>query len=155
MQSLDQADRQYALHPFTHLSNHQAQGPFLIERGEGVHVWDDKGNRLLEGMSGLWCASLGFSEQRLIDAAAKQFATLPYAHMFTHHSTQPAIELSKRLVEMAPEGIGKCFFVNSGSEAVDTAIKMVWYYNNALGRPNKKTIIARKNAYHGVTVAAG
>ena len=155
MQSLDQADRQYALHPFTHLSNHQSQGPFIIERGEGVHVWDDKGNRLLEGMSGLWCASLGFSEQRLIDAASKQFATLPYAHMFTHHSTQPAIELSQRLVSMAPEGIGKCFFVNSGSEAVDTAIKMVWYYNNALGRPQKKTIIARRNAYHGVTVAAG
>ncbi len=155
MQSLDQADRQYALHPFTHLSNHQSQGPFIIERGEGVHVWDDKGNRLLEGMSGLWCASLGFSEQRLIDAATRQFATLPYAHMFTHHSTQPAIELSQRLVNMAPEGIDKCFFVNSGSEAVDTAIKMVWYYNNALGRPQKKTIIARRNAYHGVTVAAG
>jgi len=75
--------------------------------------------------------------------------------MFTHHSTQPAIELSQRLVNMAPEGIDKCFFVNSGSEAVDTAIKMVWYYNNALGRPQKKTIIARRNAYHGVTVAAG
>lgn len=155
MQTLDQADRQYALHPFTHLSNHQKQGPFLIERGEGVYVWDDKGNRLLEGMSGLWCASLGFSEQRLVDAATRQFAALPYAHMFTHHSTAPAIELSRRLVEMAPDGIGKCFFVNSGSEAVDTAIKMVWYYNNALGRPNKKTIIARHRAYHGVTVAAG
>ena len=155
MNALADADRQFALHPFTHLSNHQSQGPFIVERGEGVYVWDDQGNRLLEGMSGLWCTSLGFSEHRLAAAAAKQFAELPYSHMFTHRSTPPAIELSQRLVELAPEGIGKCFFVNSGSEAVDTAVKMAWYYNNALGRPGKKTIIARHRAYHGVTVAAG
>ncbi|ASJ75610.1 aminotransferase [Granulosicoccus antarcticus] len=155
MHTLDEADRQFALHPFTNLSAHQKQGPLIIDRGEGVYVWDDQGNRLIEGMSGLWCAALGFSEQRLVDAAAKQFAALPYSHMFSHHSTAPAIELSKRLVQMAPEGIGKCFLVNSGSEAVDTAIKMAWYYNNALGRPGKKTIIARQRAYHGVTVAAG
>lgn len=155
MPSLSEIDQQFALHPFTHLSNHQAQGPFVIERGDGVYVWDDKGNRLLEGMSGLWCASLGFSEHRLAEAAARQFAELPYSHMFTHRSTKPAIELSQKLVELAPEGIGKCFFVNSGSEAVDTAVKMAWYYNNALGRTKKKTIIARHRAYHGVTVAAG
>ena len=155
MSSLHDADRQYALHPFTHLGNHQDQGPFIIERGDGVYVWDDQGNKLLEGMSGLWCASLGFSEQRLAAAAARQFAQLPYSHMFTHRSTPPAIELSRRLVELAPEGIGKCFFVNSGSEAVDAAIKMAWYYNNALGRTSKKTIIARHRAYHGITIAAG
>ena len=155
MTSLNEADRQFALHPFTNLSGHQADGPFIIEKGDGVYVWDDQGNRLLEGMAGLWCTSLGFNEQRLIDAAAKQFAQLPYSHMFTHRSTPPAIELSKRLVEMAPEGIGKAFFVNSGSEAVDTAVKMAWYYNNALGRTTKKTIIARLRGYHGVTVAAG
>jgi len=155
MNALPDSDKQFALHPFTNLSGHQSQGPFIIERGEGVYVWDDKGNRLLEGMSGLWCTSLGFSEHRLAAAAAKQFAELPYSHMFTHRSTPPAIELSQRLVELAPEGIGKCFFVNSGSEAVDTAIKMAWYYNNALGRTEKKTIIARHRAYHGVTVAAG
>lgn len=155
MSTLNQADRKYALHPFTNLSGHQADGPFIIEKGEGVYVWDDKGNRFLEGMAGLWCTSLGFNEQRLIDAAAKQFAQLPYSHMFTHRSTPPAIELSQRLVELAPEGIGKAFFVNSGSEAVDTAVKMAWYYSNALGRPEKKTIIARQRAYHGVTVAAG
>lgn len=155
MSSLSQADRQFAIHPFTHLSNHESRGPFIIERGEGVYVWDDQGNRLLEGMSGLWCTSLGFSEHRLADAAARQFAELPYSHMFTHRSTPPAIELSRKLVEIAPEGIGKCFFVNSGSEAVDTAIKMAWYYNNSLGRTKKKTIIARQRAYHGVTIAAG
>ncbi|MFK8078523.1 MAG: aminotransferase [Granulosicoccus sp.] len=155
MTSLNEADKQFALHPFTNLSGHQADGPFIIEKGDGVYVWDDQGNRLLEGMAGLWCTSLGFNEQRLIDAAAKQFAKLPYSHMFTHRSTPPAIELSKRLVQMAPEGIGKAFFVNSGSEAVDTAVKMAWYYNNALGRRTKKTIIARLRGYHGVTVAAG
>lgn len=155
MNTLNQADRQYALHPFTNLSGHQKDGPFIIEKGDGIYVWDDQGNRLLEGMAGLWCTSLGFSEQRLIEAAAKQFAQLPYSHMFSHRSTVPAIELSKRLVDMAPEGIGKAFFVNSGSEAVDTAVKMVWYYNNALNRPKKKTIIARLRAYHGVTVASG
>lgn len=155
MNNLEDADKQYALHPFTNLSNHQAQGPFVIEKGEGVYVWDNQGNKLLEGMSGLWCTSLGFSEQRLIDAATKQFASLPYSHMFTHRSTPPAIELSKKLVEIAPEGIGKVFFVNSGSEAIDAAIKMVWYYNNALGRTRKKTIISRQRAYHGTTIAGG
>ena len=155
MNTLNQADRQFALHPFTNLSAHQQDGPFIIEKGDGIYVWDDEGNRLLEGMAGLWCTSLGFSEQRLIDAATKQFAQLPFSHMFSHRSTVPAIELSQRLVEMAPEGIGKAFFVNSGSEAVDTAVKMAWYYNNAIDRPNKKTIIARQRAYHGVTVAAG
>ncbi|MFK7858457.1 MAG: aminotransferase [Granulosicoccus sp.] len=155
MSTLNQLDQQYVLHPFTHPSSHQDDGPFIIDRGEGIYVWDDQGNRLLEGMSGLWCTSLGFSEHRLAEAAARQFAQLPYSHMFTHRSTAPAIELSQRLVELAPEGIGKCFFVNSGSEAVDTAVKMAWYYNNSLGRPKKKTIIARHRAYHGVTVASG
>lgn len=155
MNSLDQADKQFVLHPFTNPSAHESAGPLIIERGDGIYLWDDKGNRLLEGMSGLWCTSLGFSEHRLAEAAAKQFAQLPYSHMFSHRSTPPAIELSQRLVELAPEGIGKCYFVNSGSEAVDTAVKMVWYYNNALGRTSKKTIIARHRAYHGVTVAAG
>jgi len=155
MNNLEDADKQFALHPFTHLSNHQKQGPFIIQKGEGIYVWDDQGNKLLEGMSGLWCTSLGFSEQRLIKAASEQFASLPYSHMFTHRSTPPAIELSKKLVELAPEGIGKAFFVNSGSEAVDAAIKMVWYYNNALGRTRKKTIISRQRAYHGITIAAG
>lgn len=155
MPTLSEIDQLYALHPFTDLSRHQEQGPFVIERGDGIYVWDDQGNRLIEGMSGLWCTSLGFSEHRLAEAAARQFAQLPYSHMFTHRSTKPAIELSQKLVELAPEGIGKCFFVNSGSEAVDTAVKMAWYYNNARGKPAKKTIIARQRSYHGVTVAAG
>ncbi len=153
--SLHERDKQYALHHFTNLSAHQENGPLIIERAEGVHVWDTDGNRLIEGMSGLWCAGLGYSEQRLIDAATKQLNALPYSHMFTHRSTPPAIELSEKLVQCSPDNISKAYLVNSGSEAVDTAIKMVWYYHNAIGKPNKKTLIARKRGYHGVTVAAG
>ncbi|MCB1757563.1 MAG: aminotransferase class III-fold pyridoxal phosphate-dependent enzyme, partial [Gammaproteobacteria bacterium] len=149
------ADRQYVLHPFTNLSAHQNSGPFIITRGEGIYVWDDQGNKLIEGMSGLWCTSLGFSEKRLVDAATRQLEILPFSHMFTHRATEPAIELSERLVKIAPEGIGRAFLVNSGSEAVDTALKMAWFYNNALGRTKKKKFISRKRAYHGVTIAAG
>ncbi|MBX2885374.1 MAG: aminotransferase class III-fold pyridoxal phosphate-dependent enzyme [Granulosicoccus sp.] len=155
MQELDSIDRQYTLHPFTNMAAHENDGAFIIDKGDGIHVWDDQGNQLIEGMSGLWCTALGFSEQRLIDAATRQFAQLPYSHMFSHRSTPPAIELSQKLVQMAPDGIARAFFVNSGSEAVDAAVKIAWYYNNALGRPHKKTIIARQRAYHGVTVAAG
>lgn len=151
--TLEQLDKDYTLHPYTNLAAHQDQGPFIITGGDGIHVIDDKGARYIEGMAGLWCAGLGFSESRLADAAAKQFAKLPYSHMFAHRSTEPAIVLSAMLAEIAPEGVNRAFFVNSGSEAVDTAIKLVSYYNNALGRPAKKKIIARQRAYHGITVA--
>jgi 4-aminobutyrate--pyruvate transaminase len=152
---MTKADRQFVLHPYTNLNQHQDSGPFTITRGEGIYVWDDQGNKFIEGMAGLWCTSLGFSEDRLIDAATAQFKKLPYSHLFTHRSTEPAIELSERLVDIAPEGIARAYLVNSGSEAVDTAIKMVWFYNNALERPRKKRIISRLRAYHGVTIAAG
>ncbi len=153
-QTLSQLDKDHALHPYTNLAAHQDQGPFIISGGDGVYVIDDSGNRYIEGMAGLWCAGLGFSEARLAAAAAEQFAKLPYSHMFAHRSTEPAIELSAALAEIAPEGVDRVFFVNSGSEAVDMAIKLVSYYNNAMGRPSKKRIIARQRAYHGVTVAA-
>ena len=153
--SLHESDKNYTLHHYTDLSAHQQKGPLIIDRAEGVYVYDSNGNRLLEGMSGLWCAGLGYSEQRLIDAANKQFKTLPYSHLFTHRSTPPAIQLSEKLVKHAPDNIAKAFLVNSGSEAVDAAIKMVWYYHNAIDKPLKKTIIARERGYHGVTVAAG
>jgi len=153
--SLAERDRRYSLHPYTHLKNHADIGPFLIERGEGIHVFDDAGQRYIEGVSGLWCTSLGFSEQRLVDAATRQMTDMPYTHLFTHRANVPAIELAEKLVQIAPEGIERAFFVNSGSEAVDTAIKFAWYYWNARGRASKKRFIARRRAYHGVTVAAG
>ncbi len=148
-------DVAYQLHPFTNLAVHEDKGPFIITRGEGIYVFDDDGNRYIEGLAGLWCTSLGFSEPRLVQAAKQQMETLPYSHTFTHRSTLPTIELAEKLISIAPDPLTKVYFVNSGSEAVDTAIKLVWYYNNALDRPEKKKIISRRRAYHGVTVAAG
>lgn len=142
------------LHPYTNLATHATQGPHIFNRGEGIYVFDDDGNRFIEGLSGLWCASLGFSEQRLVDAAAKQMQSLPFYHNFAHKAVEPAIELADYLVKRAPVPMSKVFFTNSGSEANDTQVKIVWYYNNILGRPEKKKIIARHGAYHGITVAA-
>jgi len=153
--SLADKDKQYSLHPYTNLNLHQKSDPIIIEKGDGIYVWDDAGNRMIEGMAGLWCTALGFNQQRLVDAATKQMQEMPYTHLFTHRANVPAIELAERLVSIAPADISRAYFVNSGSEAVDSAIKIVWYYQNAMGRPEKKKFIARKKAYHGITVAAG
>ncbi len=146
-------DQSYHLHPATNLRAVQTEGPLVITRGEGVYVYDDEGKRYLEGMAGLWCASLGFSERRLADAAYRQMSELPFYHSFAGKVPAIATELAERLIRIAPTGMGKVLFANSGSEANDTAIKLAWYVNNALGRPQKKKIISRKRAYHGVTIA--
>ena len=146
-------DHSFHLHPATNLRTVQTEGPFVITRGEGVYIYDDEGRRYLEGMAGLWCASLGFSERRLADAAYRQMCELPFYHSFAGKVPAISTELAERLIRMAPAGMGKVLFANSGSEANDTAIKLVWYVNNALGRPQKKKIISRHRAYHGVTIA--
>jgi 4-aminobutyrate--pyruvate transaminase len=146
-------DQSFHLHPATNLRTVQKEGPLVITRGEGVYVYDDEGRRYLEGMSGLWCASLGFSERRLAEAAYRQMCELPFYHSFAGKVPAITTELAERLVRMAPAGMGKVLFANSGSEANDTAIKLAWYVNNALGRPQKKKIISRQRAYHGVTIA--
>ncbi|MFG1206534.1 aspartate aminotransferase family protein [Xanthobacter flavus] len=153
--SLHVRDVANLLHPNTNARRHEAQGPMIITRGEGIHVYDDQGKAYIEGLAGLWSVALGFGEKRLAEAAARQMQTLPYYHTFSHKSNAPAIELAERLVEMTPEGLTKVFFTNSGSEANDTVVKMIWYYNNALGRPAKKKIISRARAYHGITIIAG
>ncbi|MCL6608637.1 MAG: aminotransferase class III-fold pyridoxal phosphate-dependent enzyme [Geminicoccaceae bacterium] len=153
--SLQARDKAYVVHPYTNLRAHEQQGPLVITRGEGIWVWDDDGKAYIEGLSGLWCASLGFSEKRLVEAARRQMERLPYTHVFAHRSSEPVIELAEKLVSIAPQPIAKAFFVNSGSEAIDTAIKLIWYYNNARGKPEKKRILARKRAYHGITLAGG
>ena len=151
---LAKKDVQYQLHPYTDARLHQEAGPLVIERGEGVYVFDNKGKRYIEAMSGLWSAALGFSNQRLIAAAERQLRTLPFYHLFTHKAHAPSIELSEKLIELAPVPMSKVFFTNSGSEANDTVIKLLWYRNNAIGKPEKKKFISRRNAYHGVTVAS-
>lgn len=142
------------LHSFTNLATHAATGPFTITRGDGIFVEDDQCNRYLEGVSGLWCASLGFSNERLAKAGSDALYQMPYYHTFNGRSNPAAIELAEKLIALAPVPMSKIFFANSGSEANDTAVKLIWYYNNAIGKPEKKKIIARRNAYHGVTVAA-
>ena len=147
-------DVAYLLHPYTNFKAHEAKGPMIIDRGEGVYVYDDAGNRYLEAMAGLWSASLGFSEPRLVEAATKQMQKLPYYHQFAHKSHEPGIDLAEKLIGLAPVPMSKVFFANSGSEANDTAMKIVWYYNNARGRHHKKKIISRIQGYHGVTIAS-
>jgi len=153
--SLAARDVAYHLHPYTDLAVHEDRGPLIMTRGDGIYVWDDEGRQYIEGLAGLWCVSLGYSEPRLVKAAQRQLETLPYAHSFAHRAAPPVIELAERLIRIAPEPMAKAFFVNSGSEAVDAAIKFVWYYQNARGRPEKKKVISRRRAYHGVTIAGG
>lgn len=147
-------DIKYVMHPYTNMEKHKDMGPLIVDKAQGVWVTDDAGKRYIEGMAGLWCTSLGFGQDRLIEAAASQMRALPYYHLFTHKTHNPAIDLAERLVKMAPTPMGQVFFANSGSEANDTAIKLIWYYNNAVGRPEKKKIISRLKGYHGVTVAS-
>ena len=153
--SVEARDAAYNLHPYTNLRVLEKEGPLVINRGEGVYVYDIHGRKYIEGMAGLWCTSLGFSEQRLIDAATRQLSKLPFYHSFSAKVPTVTTELAERLVSMAPQPLARVMFANSGSESNDTAIKLAWYYNNARQRPEKKKIIARRRAYHGVTIAAG
>lgn len=142
------------VHPYTNLKKHPEIGPLVITEGKGVRVYDEAGKAYIEGMAGLWCTALGFAEERLVSAATEAMRRLPFYHLFTHKSHEAGIELAERLLELAPVPMSKVFFTNSGSEANDSVVKLVWYYNNALGRPEKKKIISRIKAYHGVTVAS-
>jgi 4-aminobutyrate--pyruvate transaminase len=126
----------------------------VLESGKGIYVTDSTGKDYIEGMAGLWCTSLGFSNQELIETAYEQMKKLPYQHIFGGRSNDPAIELAEKLKEIAPVPISKVFYGASGSDANDTQVKIVWYLNNALGRPQKKKIISRLKGYHGVTVAS-
>src|SRR5436305_3664710 len=142
------------IHPYSNQATIRETGPLVFERGKGVYIYDTDGKAYLEGMAGLWCTALGYDNEELVEAAATQMRKLPFAHLFTAKSHDPAIELAEKLKEIAPVPISKVFFCNSGSEANDTQVKLVWYLNNALGRPAKKKIISRIKGYHGVTVAA-
>jgi 4-aminobutyrate--pyruvate transaminase len=151
--SLAATDIAYYFHPATNARRHEQVGPMMIERGEGVRVYDDTGKEYIEGLAGLWSVAVGFGEPRLVKAAAEQMAKLPYYHSFSHKSHPSATKLAERLVGLAP-GMAKAHFTSSGSEANDLIVKMIWYYNNALGRPAKKKIISRQKAYHGVSIVS-
>lgn len=153
--SAEARDLESLLHPVTNLALHQERGPLVIERGKGVYVWDNQGRQYIEGMAGLWCTALGYGVEELADTAAEQMRELAYAHMFGGKSHEPGIALAEKLIDMVPLDVSRVFYGNSGSEANDSQIKLIWYYNNAVGRPNKKKIISRRRAYHGVTIASG
>lgn len=147
-------DVRFHAHPQTNFRLHEQAGPMVIGQGDGVRIADLDGRRYLDGMAGLWCASLGFSDRRLADAAYTQMLKLPYQQTFAHRSSEPVIDLAEALMAKAPVPMSKAMFQASGSEAVDTAIKLVWYYHAAIGKPEKRKIIGRQRAYHGTTIAA-
>ncbi|CCV08265.1 Uncharacterized aminotransferase y4uB [Mesorhizobium metallidurans STM 2683] len=147
-------DISYHMHAYTNARRHQESGPLVIEKGDGIYVEDLAGNRYIEAMAGLWSVAVGFSEKRLVEAATRQMAKLPFYHDFGSKSHSSLIDLAEKLVQMAPVPMSKAYFTNSGSEANDTAMKMIWYRSNALGQPARKKIISRKRGYHGVTIAA-
>ncbi len=152
--SLSAKDAAFHMHGFTNAKRNEEEGGLVITRGQGIHVYDEFDKEYIDGLSGLWCSSLGFGEEpRLTEAAVRQLRTLPYYHTFTHKVAGVTVELAEKLVGIAPVPMSKAFFANSGSEANDTIIKMVRYFNNAIGRPRKKKFISRIRAYHGVTLA--
>ena len=154
LSNLATRDVETLVHPYTNLSGFRDTGPLILERGQGVYVYDTDGKPYIEAMAGLWCTALGYGNEELVEAAAAQMRKLSFAHLFTGKSHDPAIELAEKLKEIAPVPISKVFFCSSGSEANDTQVKLVWYFNNALGRPQKKKIISRIKGYHGVTIVS-
>ncbi len=149
---LDELDVRYAFHPFTSAREHEASGPLMIVEGHGCRLFDSRGKNYLDAMAGLWCVNIGYSNEEMASALQAQASRLSYYHSFSSMSNDVSTQLAQRLVETAPVPMSKVFFGNSGSDANDTQIKLVWYYNNILGRPEKKKIISRERGYHGVTI---
>jgi len=145
-------DRAYFFHPFTHARQHEQAGPLVITDGVGSTIVDSHGKHYLDAMAGLWCVNIGYGNLEMADAIQKQAVKLAYYHTFASMGNEPVAQLAQRLIAMAPGDMAKVFFGNSGSDANDTQVKLVWYYNNVLGRPEKKKIISRARGYHGVTV---
>ena len=152
--SLSARDIASVVHMQTNLRKHQDEGPLVIARGEGCRVFDDSGRDYIESVAGLWCASLGFGSERLAKVAYAQMRELGYYHLYRHRSNEPAIMLAEKLLAIAPVPMARVLFQCSGSEANDTAIKLAWYYWDAVGQPQRTKIIARHMAYHGNTCAA-
>ncbi len=156
--SPEEIDRRTVFHPSTHLRKHahgEAGTPRIMERGDGITVTDRNGNQLIDAFAGLYCTNVGYNRPEITEAISKQAEKLAFYHAYVGHSHEPLIRLSERLIRMAPQGMSKVYYGQSGSDANETQAKLVWYYNNILGRPEKKKIIARHRAYHGSSVASG
>lgn len=152
--SLEARDIATLIHPQTNLERHREVGPVVMTRGRGAYITEAGGKEYLDAAAGLWCASLGFANERLAKAAYESMRSLGYYHLYRHHSHEAAVDLAERLLAIAPVPMSKVLLQCSGSEANDTAIKLVWYYHAAIGKPNKRKIIGRKMGYHGSTAAS-
>ncbi|MBX5440195.1 MAG: aminotransferase class III-fold pyridoxal phosphate-dependent enzyme [Solirubrobacteraceae bacterium] len=154
--TLSEIDRRHVFHPFSVLGEHEAHGPRrVIVGGTGSTLTDAEGRTYLDAMAGLWCVNVGYGRVELADALRDQALKLPYYHSFTSMATDTPALLAERILDLAPAGMSKVLYGNSGSDANDTQVKLVRMYNNLLGRPEKKKIISRRRGYHGVTVASG
>ncbi|MGH7122365.1 MAG: aminotransferase class III-fold pyridoxal phosphate-dependent enzyme, partial [Acetobacteraceae bacterium] len=152
--SLEARDIATLIHPQTDLERHRKDGPVVITRGRGAYITEAGGKEYLDAAAGLWCASLGFANERLAKVAYESMRSLGYYHLYRHHSHEAAVDLAERLLAIAPVPMSKVLLQCSGSEANDTAIKLVWYYHAAIGKPGKRKIIGRKMGYHGSTAAS-
>lgn len=150
--NIEEVDKKFVFHPFTNLHEHEQNGPLMIVEGHGSTLTDANGRTYLDAMAGLWCVNIGYGNREMAETMRAQCEKLPYYHSFASVGSEPVAILAQRLIEMAPVPMSKVFFGNSGSDANDTQIKLVWYYNNILGRPQKKKIISRSRGYHGVTI---
>jgi 4-aminobutyrate--pyruvate transaminase len=153
--SLEARDLKHLLHPATNLVLHHQKGPHIHDHARGVYMWDSAGRQYLEGMAGLWCTALGYGEEELVRVAADQMRKLSYSQLFGSKSNESSIRLAEKLTSLVPFDMTRVFFGLSGSDANDTQMKVMWYYHNAVGKPEKKKIISRWRGYHGVTVASG
>lgn len=152
--SVESRDLAHHLHSFTHLETLAEDGPLVLESGQGIYVTDNHGRKYIEGISGLWNIVVGFDEKRIVEAAYSQMQRMPAYHTFFGRTASPVIDLAEKLISLAPVPMTRVYFVNSGSEANDTAIKMLWMINEGKGLSKKRKIISRKKAYHGTTVAS-
>ena len=146
-------DRRHYLHPFTDYKALAAKGARVIVKAEGCYLYDSEGQRILDGMAGLWCVNVGYGRRELAEAAYRQLLELPYYNSFFQTAHPPAIELARQLVDLTPPQFNRVFFTGSGSEGNDTVVRLVRRYWDLLGQPDRKVIISRRNAYHGSTMA--
>ena len=157
-QTLEEIDRRTVFHASTHLKDHASGasgGPRIIESGSGIRIRDTAGNEFIDAFAGLYCVNVGYGRKEINAAISAQAEKLAYYHTYVGHSNEPVIRLSERVLAMAPEGMSKIYYGMSGSDANETQVKLVWYYNNILGRPNKKKIISRQRGYHGSGLVTG
>ena len=154
---LEAWDREHFFHPSTHMAQHaRGESPArVIEGGEGVYIVDRTGKRSLDAFAGLYCVNVGYGRTKIAEAIAAQAHKLSYYHAYAGHGSEPAIRLSRMIIERAPAGMSRVYYGLCGSDANETNIKLVWYYNNVLGRPEKKKIISRWRGYHGSGVMTG